>query len=134
MSIDQPAGSTAQYTGHWTASAIAVKKSLVWELPEQAAAGGPPGGAVGETLGDDVSLGGGGLEASTVADALVVGSTLGDSAIVGLAETGSDGSACTPAVGTTVAGVAQAALPTTKTKRTSGRRTSVTPGRARCTA
>jgi hypothetical protein len=132
-STDQPAGSTAQYTDHWTASAIAVKKSLVWELPEQAAAGGPPGVAVGVMFGDDVSLGGG-LEASAVADALVLGSSLGDSAIVGLAEAGVEDSVCTAADGVTVAGVAQAALPTTKTKKTSGRRTSVTPGRARCTA
>ena len=64
-----------------------MKKSLVWELPEQAAAAGPPGGALGVTFGDEVSLGGG-LEASAVADALAVGSSLGDSAIDGLAGDG----------------------------------------------
>ena len=52
-----------------------------------------------------------------MADALVVGSSLGDSAIVGLAETSAVGSVCSPALGVTVAGVAQAALPTTKTKK-----------------
>ncbi len=64
-----------------------MKKSLVWELPEQAAAAGPPGVALGVTLGDAVSLGGGGLDDSAVADALSVGSSLGDSAIDGLAAT-----------------------------------------------
>jgi hypothetical protein len=109
-----------------------VKKSFVCELPEQEAAGGPPGVGFAVMLGDDVSLGGA-LEAPASADALEVGSSLGESAMVGLAETAAVESVGTIAVGVTVDGVAQAALPTTKTKRTSGRRTSVTPGRARCT-
>ena len=69
-----------------------MKKSLVWELPEQAAAAGPPGVAVGVTLGDEVSVGGGGLgRRSAGADALSVGSSLGDNTIVGLAEAGAVG-------------------------------------------
>ena len=118
---------------------MAVKKSLVWALPEQAAAAasGPPGEADGLTDGDAVSVGGSldGLDGLGGTDGVSVGGSLGETSTVGLAETIAVASVAAGSVGANV-GVdvaPQAARPTARRKRTSGRRTFVTPARTRST-
>jgi len=80
-STNQPAGRTAQYTGHRTASAIAAKKSCVFALPLQpfAAVSTGVGRAVVEAFG-----------VGSIVDALgtsslgaVLGEPLGDASAVG---------------------------------------------------
>ena len=132
-STDHPGGRTAQYTGHPTASAMAVKKSFVWALPEQAeaAASGPPGDDEGVMAGDSDSAGGA-LEGVAGTDGLAVSAPLGE-APLGLAEATPVGSVLVGTLGGRDVVVPQAALPTSRRQRTIGRRTSVAPGRARCT-
>jgi hypothetical protein len=111
-----------------------VKKSLVCELPEHAAAvaSGPPGVGDGVTFGDAVSVDGS-LEGLASVDALRLGSTLGGDVSPSVAEAVAGGSVSRALLGTGVDGAPHAALPARRRKKAIGRRTSVTPGRARCT-
>ena len=95
-------------------------------------ASGPPGDADGVTIGDAVSLGGA-LDGLAGTDGLAVGGSLGDTSNVGLAEAPGVASVAVGTLGVSVDVTPQAAQPTARRKRTIGRRTSVTPGRNRCT-
>jgi hypothetical protein len=114
---------------------MAVKKSLVWELPEHADAvpAGPLGVGDGVTFGDADSVGGT-LDGVAGIDGLADGFVLGDTVTGRLAEAVAGVSVSIGTVGTGVDGAPHAALPAIRRKKAIGRRTSVTPGRARCTA